>query len=381
MKVLVINPWVGNIAEYTKGLCEGLSSVCDVTLVTNYYDSNSSTDYRVIQSFFIKSEKIERGVIRKALRGYEYYTTYKMIIELAKKNRFDIIHVQWFLMYSLDLRFIKELKKYSKVVLTAHNVLPHVRGEKYVKKLDAIYNEVDMIFVHGESIKNEFIRYFPKYQYKIKIQNHGEMMSRDTAFDVSAVPQEIQKVVDNSILKFIFFGNVFYNKGTDILLKTWIDYFSETDDLLIIAGRSTEKFDTFDELCVRARDIKNIVVFNTYVEDNLLNYLISNSNIVVLPYRHASMSGVVFTAAQFKKPIICTDAGSITEYVQDGENCFVCAATEEDLRKVIVEIQEKCTISRLEEMGVKLYNHIESNYSWYEISKKLIINYQDLLNA
>ena len=147
MKVLVVNPWVGNIAEYTKGLCEGLSNVCEVTLVTNYYDANDSRKYKIIKSFFRKSEKIERGFVRKALRGYEYYQTYRMIINMVKDNKFDIVHVQWFLMYSLDIGFIKELKRYAKVVLTAHNVLPHVKGEKYIKKLSTIYDEVDMIFV------------------------------------------------------------------------------------------------------------------------------------------------------------------------------------------------------------------------------------------
>lgn len=340
MKVLVVNPWVGNIAEYTKGLCEGLSNVCDVTLVTNCYDTNDSRKYKVIKSFFRNSEKIERGFIRKTLRGFEYYQTYKKIIGMVKKHNYDIVHVQWFLMYSLDIKFIKELKKYTKVVLTAHNVLPHVNGEKYIKKLNAIYDEVDMILVHGKSIKEEFVKYFSRYQDKVRIQNHGEMMARDTSFDIFKIPEDIQEKVQNANIKFLFFGNVFYNKGTDILLKTWIDHFAKTNDLLIIAGRTTEKFDAFNELCIKAREIDNISFFNTYVEDNLLNYLISNSNVVVLPYRHASMSGVVFTAAQFKKTIICTEAGSITEYVRNGEDCFICRPTEEELRRQIEEIRQ-----------------------------------------
>ena len=380
MKVLVVNPWVGNIAEYTRGLCEGLSNICEVTLVTNCYDTNNTKKYKVIKSFFKKSEKQRRGAIRKVLRGFEYYQTYKKIIDLAKNNQYDIVHVQWFLMYSLDLRFIKKLKRYTRVVLTAHNVLPHVKGEKYLKNLDSIYQEVEMIFVHGERIKKEFIHYFPRYQNKLRIQNHGELMTKDTTFDISIISGDIQDKIKGAEKIFIFFGNIFYNKGTDILLKTWIDYFSHSEDLLVIAGRTTEKFDDFEALCLKAKEIENIEIFNTYVEDNLLNYLINKSNIVVLPYRHASMSGVVFTAAQFKKPIICTEAGSITEYVRDGEDCFICEPTEEDLKRTIEKIREKYSVSTLNDMGNKLYTHIDSNYSWYEISKRLVANYQELLN-
>ena len=206
-------------------------------------------------------------------------------------------------------------------------------------------------------------------------------MARDTSFDVAKIEKDIREKIANTNRKFIFFGNIFYNKGTDILLKTWIDHFAQTDDLLIIAGRTTEKFDAFDELCIKAKGIENILIINTYVEDNLLNYLISNSNIVVLPYRHASMSGVVFTAAQFKKPIVCTEAGSITEYVRKGEDCFICAPTEEDIRRNIEEIRKNYNVASLEKMGNNLFSHIDSNYSWNEIAKKLTYNYQELLNA
>lgn len=381
MKVLVVNPWVGNIAEYTHGLCEGLSNVCEVTLVTNYHDTNETEKYRVIKSFFKDSELMERGIRRKILRGFEYVKTYHHIISLLKKNRYDVVHVQWFLMYSLDINFIRMLRKHAKVVMTAHNVLPHVQGEKYIGKLDAIYNLVDMIFVHGETIKTEFLHYFPSCKSKIRIQNHGEMMSKDTSFDLSRIANDVQKVINSANRKFIFFGNIFYNKGTDMLLKAWIDYFAMTDNLLIIAGRTTEKFETFEEQCARAKNIGNILIFNSYIDDNLLNYLISSSDMVVLPYRHASMSGVVFTAAQFKKPIICTDTGSITEYVCQGENCFVCSATEEGLKNTIEEISENYPSSVLKAMGNRLYEHINTTYSWSMIANKLFVDYQDLLKS
>ena len=115
------------------------------------------------------------------------------------------------------------------------------------------------------------------------------------------------------------------------------------------------------------------------MEDNLLNYLVSNSDVIVLPYRHATMSGVVFTAAQFKKPIICTEAGSILEYVSEGENCFLCKPELDDLKKTITSISMNYTNEQLSDMGINLYEHILSHYSWREIGRQLCNDYQELL--
>lgn len=375
MKVLVVNPWVGNIANYTHGFCEGLANYCDVTLITNYYDENESDNYRIIKSFFKQSDKMERGTIRKVVRGLEYIKTYQQIMNMVEKENYDIVHFQWLLIYRLDIEYIHKLKQNCKVVLTAHNVLPHVKGERFIKQLDDIYEAVDGIFVHGENIKKEFNKYFPKYTDKIRIQYHGDMMCQNTQFDKNDISPELQKRISHSNKVYIFFGNIFFNKGTDILLKTWIDHFQNSQSLLIIAGRKTEPFAEFDDLCSNAENASNILIFNHYVEDNLLNYLVSSSDIIVLPYRHASMSGVVFTAAQFKKPIVCTEAGSITEYVREGQECFVCSATEDSVYTTIRLIEEKYDKQALSKMGENLFQHIHGDYSWSEIGKKVSQEY------
>lgn len=220
MKILVVNPWVGNIANYTHGFCEGLSLYSDVTLVTNYYDVNESANYKIKKLFFRFSDKISRGPIRKGVRGLEYISTFNEILRMVKREHFDIVHVQWFLMYNLDIKYIDKLKKYCKVVLTAHNVLPHVNGDRYVAQLKEIYHRVDLIFVHGEGIREEFKKYFSEYMGKVKIQRHGDMMLNNTQYSISDIPDEIKDRFSLADKKFIFFGNIFYNKGTDLLLQS-----------------------------------------------------------------------------------------------------------------------------------------------------------------
>ena len=90
----------------------------------------------------------------------------------------------------------------------------------------------------------------------------------------------------------------------------------------------------------------------------------------MIPYRHASMSGVLHTAAIFEKPLICTKAGSMAEYLEDGIDSIVCENTEDSLFYGIT-IANDMEKDKLEEMGRKLHENINRKYSWRIITKKL----------
>lgn len=373
-RVILIDPWgTANTAEYLNGLIYGLSPITELTVFTNhYFKLKVGASASIHKVFFPKSEKMKRNEYRKILRGWEYILAYRKIFRfLEGRPKYDAIHINWLLFYSLDIRFLQCLKRYTKkIVYTAHNVVPHVNGTRYLTKLGKIYGLCDKIILHGESVKQEFRQYFPEYVDKVYLQKHGCNLQPITAYDETKIASEIKEKIKGFDKIFIFLGNVFYNKGIDRVVKDWSAEWKDT--LLIVAGKRGSEYPQLDELADKMRHTVNILWLDGYVEDNLLNYLITHSNLILLPYRHASMSGVVFTAADFSKPVLCTTAGAIKEYIVDGKDGFVVANEDKAIAEEIEFIINNMANQQLQRMGENLHQDIIETCSWDKIMQKVV---------
>ena len=102
---------------------------------------------------------------------------------MVKKDNYDVVHIEWPLLYFVDRYFYNILKKYCKVLsLKAHNILPHSTGDKYIETFRKIYSFADVVLVHGENMKLEFSNYFPEMKEKVKIQHHGVYLNFDRKY-------------------------------------------------------------------------------------------------------------------------------------------------------------------------------------------------------
>jgi len=373
--IVLIDPWgTNNTAEYLNGLIYGLKDNVNLVVFTNFYfdlsQCNMGCDIRRV--FFKKSEKMDKTYKRKILRAVEYIKGYKSIIKYLKRNKknIDIVHINWLLMYKYDILSLKKIKKYTKkVIYTAHNVLPHINGQNYISDLEKIYRIVDKVVVHGNAVKEEFIKFFPQYESKVYIQKHGSNLKPNVNFNEEFVPDNIRNKLLEYSKRFIFFGNIFYNKGIDRVVSFWNEL--PEDCLLVIAGKVDSDYIEFKEI-YQNYGKGNILLIDEHVSDNTLNYLINNSELILLPYRHASMSGVVFTASDFSKPIFATKTGAIPEYLTEGRNAFLVENTDEAIFNSLYNVCMKYNSDTLHAMGQNLTCDINKMCNWQVVCDKLI---------
>lgn len=375
---MMVDPWgTYNMYLYTNGLCESLAEYVNLTLWTNYYFPQAKPEsYRIRRVFFRRSEKMKPGMLRNVIRICEYYRAYSAILKELGKIRYDLVHIQWLLHYRSDAFLLRCIKKRcSGIIYTAHNILPHRNGKKHYSSMRIIYDRVDKIVVHGESIKHEFNELFKGLEGKICIQHHGSFEGQDLSHDRKLVNTGIIDRLKKPKKVFIFFGNIFYNKGVDRLAKIWLDYCKDDlDCLLVIAGRKDGSYQELEKIEPELSACSNIIYINHFIDNNLLNYLIEQSHLVLLPYRHASMSGVLFTAAEFKKPLLSTKAGAIEEYLTDGENSFLVENNDRSYANKLKTIIDHIGGDELSRMGNNLHYHIRQNYSWKNIGRELAEN-------
>ena len=87
------------------------------------------------------------------------------LLKIYSKGFPDIIHIQWLLFYQFYYFWLRIFRyrlrrKNTKIVLTAHNVLPRINGYKCKNILEKIYSQFDCIIVHSEVLKEQMIKIF-----------------------------------------------------------------------------------------------------------------------------------------------------------------------------------------------------------------------------
>jgi len=111
---------------------------------------------------------------------------------------------------------------------------------------------------------------------------------------------------------FLFIGRGRTYKGLDLLLASW-PLVGDSDSILTIAGEGH----------VVSRDISRIQHLDRWLSDSEVLSLITNSDVVVLPYLEASQSGIIPVALSSNRPIVITPVGGLIEQIEDGINGVV----------------------------------------------------------
>lgn len=362
-KILVIDP--NNTAIYTEGLVTALREYFEVSLVTNK-DAVKIDKIKNYNIFFKTSYK------KQYIKGINYVISYLKIILLTYFKDYDIINIQWSKKTTIDIFFINLLKRRSKVVFTAHNILPHVNGEMYFQSYKKLYTIVDAILIHSEELKEEFKNTFPNCKTPLYVQKMGVVITEPNdslTIDMKKIDSEIKKY--DKI--FLCIGLIFFNKGTDRLLKIWNDNFSNSNNLLIVAGKISQEYDALRKQLDRKSN--NTIIIERKLSDLDFRTLCIKADLIILPYRHASMSGVVFSAAKAKTTVLTTDVGTIKTYLENGIDSFVVDNDDAILEREMNNIINNIDKSELKKMGEKLYSNFEIKYDWNNIVKDLFINF------
>lgn len=122
--------------------------------------------------------------------------------------------------------------------------------------------------------------------------------------DISNGIKHIEELED--VERYIlFFGSIDKYKGVDFLIEAYSKSTKLKQFKLVIAGKDRNHI---------IQKGNNIICIDRFVEDNELKYLFSKAEIVVYPYRSATMSGVLSVALFFQKKVVLSDIPFFREY-------------------------------------------------------------------
>jgi alpha-maltose-1-phosphate synthase len=294
---------------------------------------------------------------------------YHQIINLIENEKPDIIHAVFEdSLLGILLYLVK--KKYP-LVFTEHDPEFH-SGEKLLVKLNQSIASILLrrsskaIIVHGENLKNILITEgIP--EKKIWVIPHGDY----------SYFQKWSTEIKTEEKTILFFGKIQEYKGLDYLIIAVAIISPLLSDLkVIIAGDGD--FSRYAKLIDENKIQNHFEIHNRFIPDEEVAYFFQRSSIVILPYVDASQSGIIPIAFSFKKPVIASNVGSISEVIDNGINGLLVVPRDSiALANAIFALQSNPRLR--EKMGENAYNKMKIFYNWDIIAKKTLALYSDVI--
>lgn len=198
------------------------------------------------------------------------------------------------------------------LVLDVHDPAPHsdVKTWKYRAYRRALFPRVDRFVIHNRCQMEDFCQEFsipPSRADSVRLGAY-EILTR------AAVRESPARSGRPTVL---FFGNLAYYKGVDVLLRGAEFLKALVPEVrIVVAARSLSPQPTRPSGLCDAVDWR---VRTHHFSPEEAAALYAETDVVVLPYLSATQSGVLLAAYAFGKPVVASRVGGLPDYVDDGE--------------------------------------------------------------
>jgi glycosyltransferase involved in cell wall biosynthesis len=169
----------------------------------------------------------------------------------------------------------------------------------------------------------------------------------------------------------VFFGYVRHYKGLDTLLTAWPAVRARRPVTLVVAGEFYEDPAPYRALVDQAnRTTPGAVrLLDRYIPDDEVEALFKAADVVVLPYRSATQSGVTHVAYALGVPVITTDVGGLAETVRPDQTGLIVPPEDAPaLAAAVVRFFAESMGPRLRE-GVRA---LQRQHSWEVLADRVI---------
>ena len=368
-----INPMgYGTLGEYDKNL---IANFKDNNVI--YYTNVSSGLKEAIYEHVETKRIFNYSRFKAPIKGLIYFLNIaRVVLDIRRRKGVKVIHIQWLKAPSFDVYWINYLRIRGKckVILTAHNLLPHSASKRDYSRYRRIYHSVDRIIVHSDVTKAEMINSFEISNKNITVIPHGSFGRIQV--DPNEADNRIKQLRAGLGTRTVFclLGRLSYYKGVDLVVNAWknLSYKEANEMHLIIAGEGD--ITELDEI----RQLENTTIVDRAISDLDFHAYLSISDFVLLPYREISQSGFLLTVLSYQKQIIVSNKGGLTEP-------FLI----ENVGYILSELSPEAILEKLKEAHDELQNPnkrklnwegIDSFYSWESIATKTE-NLYDTVNS
>ncbi len=363
----------GKVLNYDIALCEALSEVLPskdhlVFFAANVNPAKVNCDCRKLISLIPKSLQNSENIVKRGFKAFEGAINYLYLILYLLLHKVDVLHFQWLPFLEICsveknfLRIIKIISPKTKIILTIHNLYPHnssdAKKKAYKQRFGKIQRYIDNFILHLEISRKEFCKDFSIDDARTCVIPHGIFVPKGITIEPHKRGEK---------LNLIMYGNQSYYKGTDILVDALNLLPKDCQDKVhtVIVGKIAP--DYYEPL-KKKTECLDVEWIPEFVPDDVLYNKIAESDVIVIPYREISQSGVLLLALSFKRTIIASDLPSFKETLSElVDVMFFESKKPESLEKILEReiCRDEYSVTQIE-----LIDDVVQRYSWQKIASK-----------
>ena len=365
-----------NLAIYDHSLLSNLEGKIHYLCSTNYDYLPLPPEVEQHKIFCYNNKK------SNLVKVISYLWSYFRIFFMLLKWQPQVIHLQWLRLPTFDVLCMKRTKRVTgcKIVFTAHNILPHKKGDStfdFKEDYRKMYQLADAVIVHTQSTKTELQSTFNIAEGKVHVINHGLL---NITYDPILLKQQEKQFNDHYMTEncFIFsaLGFQYDYKGVDLLVEMWKntpEFRDNTHYKLLLIGKNRG-------VDLSAADgIENIIVEDREVSDEEFYYLLTHTDVYVMPYKRISQSGALMSTITTGTPMLVTETGGLTEPFEIAQ----IGLTIPDIDTTALREKMLWLVKHPEEINKVRDNHeawekVRNHYSWENIGRQTLLLYHHL---
>lgn len=227
------------------------------------------------------------------------------LYRLIKKNKITHIYIPMTQVFSGSaVSILKKLTK-VKVIFTMHDSGTHDEANKIVKEflLRLDVSSADAVIFVSKHVKKFSLNKYFNSDIPHRIASFGRLNSSKK--NISRTLRDVPNL--------LFFGRIEKYKGLDLFVGALEELDKEGINFsFTIAGNGLIE-PKLNKKIKKLMDKVPGILMNSWITDDDLVKLHINADILVVPYREASQSGVLASAQDFILPFVCTPAGALPE--------------------------------------------------------------------
>ena len=367
MRVQLVDPSAFT-PPYDRALAAALARAgAEVELLTSrflYGPVPEAEGYRVRECFYRRSSA--RGLDAPARRAFKLAEHVPDMLRLRRELDADVVHYQWLTMPALDATLLPPLRPRA---MTAHYVLPPRPSRRQLASARRAFGAMDAVVAHSEHGARRLREVVGLPGERVRVIHHGAFDYLTRLPEEKSLPPELAGAEGPVIL---FFGLLRPYKGVDTLLEAFRKVKGAE---LWIAGNPRMDVGPLRRLAAEAPG--RVRFLTRFVEDDEIPAIMRRADLVVLPYRDAEHSGVLYAALAFGKPLVLSAVGGFPEVAGQGAARLVPPEDPAALAATLAELVGD--EGARAELAVAASEAATGAYSWDEAARQTLVLYRELL--
>ena len=200
-----------------------------------------------------------------------------------------------------------------KVLAITDNVIPHETRPGDVAFAKYFINACDGFVTMSKAVMGDLEKFttttHKKYLLHPLYTSFGEKLNKHDARIALGLPEDKQIV--------LFFGLIRKYKGLDMLLDAFNELKVNPNIVLVIAGEFYEDKQPYLDLIEKYQIQNQVILHGKFIANEDVKLYFSAADLVALPYKSATQSGVTQVSFHFEVPTLVTNVGGLGEIIPD----------------------------------------------------------------